>query len=140
MDILYLFDLLIATLYIIFIVFISPFLVRFLKLFTPDWVLQIAPVFVIILISSGSITHFGYNGFSNTPFFQFMWVFSISLILLLALLFIAKTVWKEHYEKLTLKLVDIKERIHTKLHSIIQEIKLIIQSALKKIGHIISHK
>jgi hypothetical protein len=93
-------DTLVIMSYILLIVLISPYMMRFIKKRNYDVFFQLLPVLSIILVSSIAIC-IGYGGFQETLFFQLTSI--ISFLLLLSLLFLTlmmKPLWKENYEKL----------------------------------------
>lgn len=111
MDMLFIFDVLIISSYVVFIAFISPFIIRFLKNRKGDWLLQSASILVILLISSFVITSIAYDSQDPSPFFQLTSIFSFSLLFLLLIIFIVKVFWKEHYEKGIAKLYAARNKI-----------------------------
>ncbi len=93
-------DTLVILSYILLIVLISPYMMRFIKKRNYDVFFQLLPVLSIILASSIAIC-IGYGGFQETLFFRLTSIFSSLLLLsLLFLTLMMKTLWKEKYEKL----------------------------------------
>lgn len=111
MDILFIFDVLIISSYVVFIAYISPFIIRFLKTRKHNWLLQSASILFIILISSLVITRIAYDSHDPSPFFQLTSILSLALLFLLLVLFILKVFWNEQYKKGVAKLYATRNKI-----------------------------
>ena len=105
------FDSLIIISYLVFIIFISPFIMRFLKNKNYDLVIQMLPVLFIVLVSSVAIATIGYEGFKDTLFFRLVSIVSLLFLFILLLILVVKSLWKEKYEKVAFKLNSIRKKI-----------------------------
>ena len=105
------FDSLIIISYLVFIIFISPFIMRFLKNKNYDLFIQMLPVLFIVLLSSAAIATVGYDGFNDTLFFRLVSIVSLLFLFILLLILVFKNLWKERYEKTVSKLISIREKI-----------------------------
>ena len=105
------FDSLIIILYLVFILFISPLIIRFLRNKNYNLIIQLFPVLLIVFLSSVAIAIFGFGGFKETLFFQSASIFSVSFLVLLSLILLMKNLWREQYGKVVSKLNSTRDKI-----------------------------